>query len=281
MTPGEIIASYIEHLQDESFVVSAVDAHGVAALVDCVIGLLRGHDHQNVMDATLFIRDVSIGLFREEITNAFRERLPASDLFDVLDECLSVHGLRVRKQAVYTFGKLCYKENAGRLIRAFRDRRDHDPFLMGSLAFEIRWLEQDDEAHWSRIGWLAEAPDDVCRWATMLPVEQSVHQPNPHAERLLNALQQDRYRYIRDEARYWRAEMDRRSRKRGLTKAELKEWRRELKHEKAQLDALRPTMTFSDLEIRFWSGRQEPDYTTDDIRAFLSLEESWTNGGTA
>lgn len=259
-TPEAVIASYLDHLQDEAYIEAALVRHGAAALVDAAVRLMHSQETENFDDAVLFIRDVSIGLMRQEITLAFRAQLPDSGLFDALERCLRAPVFHFRTQAAYTFGKLCYPENADRLIRVLEERRDTDPLLTPQLLLEIRWLKHDDEAHWRRIQWLAEAPEGVCRWAALQAIEDTTPcPPGAPIDDLLTTLQHDSFDYIRAEATSLRNTLNRPTLT--LPKPTATE----------HPPGLAP-MAFHDLSIRFWHYHTAADYTPADLLAFLAQQ---------
>ena len=273
-TPEAVIASYLDHIQDEAYIEAALARHGAAALVDAAVHLVRSLETEQFDDAVLFIRDVSSGLFRQEITLAFRSQIPGSGLFDALDRCLRAPAFHLRSQAVYTFGKLSYPDNADRLIRVLKERRDTDPLLTPQLLFEIRWLNWDDEAHWRRIQWLAEAPEGVCRWAALQAIEDTAPcPPGAPIDALLATLQHDRFDYIRAEATCLWNRLNRQN----LTPQEPMA----AEHPQAlapgngpaeQATAGDTPMAFRDLSIRFWYHHTAADYTPADLRAFLTQQ---------
>ena len=257
-TPEAIIASYLDHLQDEAYIEAALVRHGAAALVDAAVRLVHSLETESFDDAVLFIRDVSIGLFRQEVTLAFRAQLPDSGLFDALARCLRAPVFHLRTQAAYTFGKLCYPENADRLIRVLEERRDTDPLLTPHLLSEICWLKQDDEGHWRRVQWLAEAPVGVCRWAALQAIQDTAPcSPGVPIDDLLSTLQHDSFDCLRVEATCVRKPLNRPATTlQAATAAE---------HPQALA-----TMTFHDLSIRFWRHHAAADYTTADLLAFVA-----------
>jgi|GEM_PF-3017734 len=273
-TPEAVIASYLDHIQDEAYIKAALARHGAAALVDAAVRLVRSLETERFDDAVLFIRDVSIGLFQQEITLAFRAQLPGSGLFDALDRCLRAPAFHIRSQAAYTFGKLSYPDHADRLIRVLEERRDTDPLLTPQLLFEIRWLRWDDEAHWRRIQWLAEAPEDVCRWAALQAIEDTTPcPPGIPIDALLATLQYDRFDYIRAEATGLRNRLNRQT----LTPqqpmvAEHPQALAPGNGQAEQATAEHKSMGFRDLSIRFWQHHTAADYTPADLRAFLAQQ---------
>lgn len=272
--PEAVIASYLDHIQDEAYIEAALARHGAAALVDAAVCLVCSPETEQFDDAVLFVRDVSSGLFRREITLAFRALLPGSGLFDALDRCLRAPAFHLRSQAAYTFGKLSYPDNADRLIRVLEERRDTDPLLTPQLLFEIRWLKWDDEAHWRRIQWLAKAPEGVCRWAALQAIEDTTPcPPGGPIDALLATLQHDRFDYLRAEATCLRNTLKRQA----LTPQEPMA----AEHLQALLCGNGPAeqapadhtpMAFRDLSIRFWHHHPVPDYTTADLLAFLAQQ---------
>jgi len=108
------------------------------------------------------------------------------------------------------------------------------------------------------------------RWAVLEVIDSYYHlEAIPLADELLSRLSQDPFSFIRAEVVYRRAEYDRRMRNRGLSQQQGNVERAQLRVEAARVKALRPRMTFEDLETAFWSAHRQPDYTTGDVLAFL------------
>lgn len=270
-TAEEIIFSYIDHLENAAYLDAAMAQYGVSALVTAAVGLVDSLDEASVSAATLWIRDVSIGLFRHDITSAFRSAWPSSGLFDGLDRCLRVRHFHLRADAVYTLGKLCFADHSGRLHRIFDERRDVDPLLMSRLLFEMAWLTPNEQAHWQRVGVLAHSPEPLSRWAALHCIVQSLsHQPFPEAEVLLSKLMQDACPYVQKEALYRHAEWHWCIPHSALTAAQRKAHQSQRQQQRRQIPALKPALTFDELEIQFWRNHHEVDYTTSDILTFLA-----------
>jgi hypothetical protein len=266
-TPETIIAEYLDHLEAEPYVDEAVAQHGVPNLLAEVVRFTKTIDPVRVGQALLFVRDASIGVFRTQLTESFRNELPGSGLFDALEACLRAPHFSVRADAVYTYGKLSFSENTARLIRALETRQETDPFLIGRLLFEIRWLERRADAHWSRIHVLSASRAELSRWAALAFACKS---PNDeleltHALELAASFQRDESDLIRREAIYLGAALERSARHRNLNKAERRKRRADDKEEKNRIETLRPAISFAQLEQRFTAARSEPDYTVADV----------------
>ena len=273
-TPEAVIASYLDHVQDEAYVDAALKHHSPAALVDAAVRLVQGTETEGFDDAALFIRHVSTGLFRQETTLAFREHLPGSGLFDALDRCLRAPSFHLRTQAANTFGKLCYPENADRLIRVLEERRDIDPLLTPQLLFEIRWLRHDNDAHWRRIQWLTQAPEGICRWAALQAIEDTApYPPASPVDGLLAKLQHDSFDYVRAEAGSLRRELHHQADMDSYPVPSGSEKEPSANAAPAPA-AAHPSMKFSDLSIRFWHHHTAADYTTADVLTFLKKQEA-------
>jgi hypothetical protein len=268
--PETIVASYLDHIEDNAYIEAGLARYGAATLVQTAADLIGTLEPEAFNRAALFIRDVAIGIFPPEITQTFRAELPASGLFDALDCALRAPSFHLRSQAAFTFGKLSYPENAERLTRALEERRDMDPLLTPGLISEIRWLTCDKNAQWKCIQWLSEAPDEVCRWATLEVIGAADLSPS-QLDALLTKLANDRSEFVRAEALTLMATIRSRTAA-NRENPKSRQARTLVAPDKplAQPKAAQDLITFTDLSIRFWHYHGEADYTLSDLHAFLA-----------
>jgi HEAT repeat protein len=282
-TPASALAEYAGHLPTQAeleartgtYIDDAVARHGIPALLEAVVRATESRDPEATRGAWLFIRDAAIhGLSAHEVSDAVRRELPGSGFFDALEQCLHDPAFAVRSGAVYTFGKLGFPENASRLARALRARRDLDPFLLPGLLAESRWLEGRAEGHWERVREVAVSPQELSRWAS-LQVLGEARDGEDAATALEQArlLEQDPSEFIRAEAVYVVALLAAEVRRAGRGFVSKEEWARAgrgaERQERRRVAALRPKVTFGELAHRFTLTLGEPDYRLEDVVAFL------------
>lgn len=268
--PTEVVLSYIDHLEEESYVREAVADHGVPDLIAAVVQAVDTLQCEDVTKAGLFVIDLCIGVLGTELAAEARSLLPSSGLFDGLARCLHAPTFSVRSHAVYTLGKLTFRENLALLERTFRERRDSDPLLMPDLLFEAFWLEPHDDSHWARTRNLAESPNCLSRWAALAVIEKHFKsEPVATVDDILARSTRDSFLPIRAEAAYRQAECNRQIANRSLTKEQFRAERSRLKVERSHVEGLRPKLTFDHLGATFLNSHRHPDYTTADVLAFL------------
>ncbi len=283
-TPETVLAEYISHLPTKThsearagtYIDEAVAQHGISDLVAAVVRATESLDPELTRGAWLFIRDAAVhgSSARGEVSDAVRQELPSSGLFDALERCLHASAFGVRSGAVYTFGKLGFLENASRLVRALEARRDIDPFLLPGLLLESRWLEGRSDAHWGRVRELIASPQELSRWASLQVMSEARNeQPFATALELAGSLEHDPSELIRAEAVYvvaLLADDVRRARRGRVSKEEWARSGREFeRQERQRIAALKPRVTFYDLTQRFTWTLTEPNYRLEDVIAFL------------
>jgi hypothetical protein len=281
-TPETVLAEYVRHLPTRAqpgavagtYIDEAAARHGVPALVEAVVRATASLDPGLTHGAWIFIRDAAVhGLSARQVTGAVRRELPGSGFFDALERCLHAPAYAVRSGAVYTFGKLGFPENADRLIRALRARRDSDPFLLPDLLTESRWLEGRADAHWGRVRDLAAAPAELARWASLHAMSEAAGDGASAALDLARPMEHDPSALIRAEAVYVVARLADGLRRAETDRVSKEEWARSGREiergERRRIASLKPEVTFSDLNQRFTSTLAEPDYRLEDVVAFL------------
>jgi len=282
-TPEAVLTEYVSHLptrtqsetRAETYIDAAVARHGVSELVAAVVRATESLDPELTRGAWLFIRDAAIhGSSVREVSDAVRRELPGSGFFDALEHCLQASAFAVRSGAVYTFGKLGFPENADRLVRALKARRDIDPFLLPGLLLESRWLEGRWDAHWERVRELIRSPQELSRWASLEVMSEARDEQAPDKALVLaGSLEHDPSELIRAEAVYVVALMTDGARSSRSGRVSNEDWARSgreiARQERQRIAALRPRVTFHDLTQRFTWTLADPDYRLQDVIAFL------------
>jgi hypothetical protein len=280
-TPESVLSEYVHNLpttvhagvETETYIDEAVARHGVSAMIAEVTRATGSLDPAVAHGAWLFIRDASIqGLSAREVSDRFRRELPDSGLFDALERCLHAPVFALRSGAVYTFGKMGFPENAARLARAFEARRDLDPFLMPGLLFETRWLEAGGGTHWERVRELTGSSGELSRWCSLHLLREARDERIATALDLARSLQRDPSAFVQAEAVHVVARLADAARRdrRGCTgKEEAAHGRAFEAQEQQRIAALAPEVTFEEVMHRFTLAATEPDYTLEDVLAFL------------
>lgn len=267
-----VIAEYVHNIESEEYIDRAMTQHGVQGLVQQAVRWVNSPEPDRVGDALLFIRDLGIGVFRAETTEAFRNELPNSGLFEALERCLHVPYVVTRLRAIYTFGKLCFAENAPVLIRAFNLRRELDPLIVPRLLQEVLWLDGDVDAHWHRLHRLLASSHELTRWAALSSALETRDEDRSLSRslRLLDQCIRDASPLIRAEARHAHAVLDRMIRLGAMNKQQRQTARELDKSERRNIESLRPKIIFGDLEIRFTKMHgMKPDYRVEDVLMFV------------
>jgi hypothetical protein len=84
----------------------------------------------------------------------------------VLRTNLYVPNRSIRRNSIYTFGKLSFFENARLLDEALPFYLEHDPLEIDGLLFELFWLSREARRrHWSYLRRITTAPSYLTRWA--------------------------------------------------------------------------------------------------------------------
>lgn len=281
-TPETALVGYVRHLPTRAqsdatvgtYIDEAVARHGIPALVGAVVRATVSLEPESTHGAWIFIRDAAVhGLSARQVTDAVRSELPGSGFFDALERCLHAPAFAVRSGAVYTFGKLAFPENADRLIRALRARRDSDPFLLPGLLAESRWLEGRADAHWNRVRELTASNAELTRWASVHAMGDGGGEDASAALELARSMEHDSSALIRAEVVYVAARLADAVRRAGSGRVSKEEWARSgreiERRERRRIASLKPEVTFSDLLQRFTLTLAEPDYRLEDVLAFL------------
>lgn len=145
----ELLGSYLQRIGEDDAVDAVARAAGAETAVRAVADILdeacRGSGPLDEMSSALFwVRDASIGVGSQETRAAVRECVPHR-LRSTLANALVAPRFAIRSAAIYTFGKMTFKEDL-RLLRGVLDRYlDRDPILLPKLIAEMCWLGLGEE----------------------------------------------------------------------------------------------------------------------------------------
>lgn len=130
--------------------------------------ILESMKSEEIHSCLILIRDLSIkgavNSSHEEV-DEFRELISKSDIFSKLNNLLYQHNLFVRKDVIYTIGKIYFKQNANMLAEAYKFYRKTDPLIIPDILFELSWLTNGDI--WSFIDELIKDNHFLFRWSAV------------------------------------------------------------------------------------------------------------------
>jgi hypothetical protein len=196
-----LIADYIDHLQDDEYVRGVFARDDVAVRV---LGEMLGSgDRARVHAAALVLRDAA--LFR--YVPRLWELLPQTDLFAVLESNLYASHYGIRRDSIFTLGKLTYPRQAAALSRAFPVYLERYPLELGALMGELFWLSsRERRRRWYYLDAVARAPHHLVRWSVFEAAggwaAMGRHSRDARLyKRLLRRLAQDPHPFVRREAR--------------------------------------------------------------------------------
>lgn len=236
--------------------------------------ILAGHSMENVFaeiesileksdpEATSrtlgFLRDAS--LYKHPFRDGFQKHLASSTIWDVLQKLLAAPNFWVRKNTIYTVGKLTHRDRANLLSEAFPFYFENDPINLPFLLQELVWLT--NEWNWSFIQKTATAKHFLQRWSLCQVLDDGGNQTEI-AEQFLEILVQlkaDTHRLLAAEATF---RFERIKIKLG-PKLSKPEWRKEVN----RISSLEPRITFESAGMQFM--RDKTDYTMAEFDCFVT-----------
>ncbi len=161
--------------QFEAHEITPVDAvfgvHSIDEVLDNVDWNLRHCQVPGILNTLTFIRDAS--LYAHPLKRSFRKKLRNSVIWKELRKLLYHRHSGVRNNAIYTIGKLFYRNKAKLLIEAFPHYLKTDPVNLGGLMSELRWLTK--RWNWRLLEQIAEAPHYLHRWSLCSNTYRDLH----------------------------------------------------------------------------------------------------------
>ena len=118
-----------------------------------------------------FLRDAA--LYSHPEKERFRKALSVSTIRERLRELLYHNNANVRKNAIYTIGKLGFRPYAKFLLEAFPYYLKEDPINLSGLMFELRWLTR--RWHLPLLKQIADAPHYLQRWSLCSRIYEDPH----------------------------------------------------------------------------------------------------------
>jgi hypothetical protein len=248
------IGEFLAH--EETPVDSIIGDHAMLEVLDEVMSLLDA-EPEAIMCALGFVRDAARNPHSRR--NEFRECLVVSDIWDELRRLLCFQNFWVRKNAIYTIGKLAGRERACLLSDSFPYYLETDPINIPPLLKELRWLT--GAWNWSFVEQTAAASHYLQRWSLCSLLDDDGSSPETFERYLdvLSALKTDPNSLVANEASL---RVERIKLKLG-PKLPKPEWRLEVK----RIARLEPRLTFERATMQFM--REKADYAAAEFDVFV------------
>lgn len=267
----DLLVTYIERIGEDDAVDAIAEVEGVEAAVRATATVVRsaaeGAGAPNDLSAALtWVRDGSIGVGSEAVTTAVRACVP-TELTPALVDALIAPVYIVRHQAIYTLGKMTFREDLPSLLNVFERYMDQDPLLVPKLIGEISWLGGEGAPLLARV---RTHPLYLTRWSFF--GADAARPSRAHEMEALRAacaeLGGDQVGVVRAEARHVLAEigMVEESSQNGLQHDRAS--RRERKRRRAEHEATAP-LRFDVMALRFLDAHDGADYDVDALDAFV------------
>jgi hypothetical protein len=244
-------------IHEETPVDSIIADHGLDVVLQEIESLLGTKDSEAIVHVLGFVRDA--GLFNHPFHGEFRARLNSSSIWSTFRSLLLSPDFSVRRNVIYTIGKLTYRERSALLAEAFPFYLEKDPINLPGLLFELVWLT--NEWNWRFLEQVASAEHYLQRWSLCQILDDNgspTETLNDFAS-ILNRLKSDPNNHVAAEAAL---RFERITIKLGpkLPKAE---WRKEVK----RISNLEPKVTFERAAMQFMRDRE--DYTLAEFDQFI------------
>jgi hypothetical protein len=131
------IIKYLSHLGDSDYMAEVVTSPGA---VETLIKMLQDDEPDIVGYTGLFIRDFVLSCSRNDICKAAWETQLKPVIIPELERLVFAENHFIRKQVIYTLGKVCSYDSVAILLQAFYEYRESDPILLPRLIGELFWL---------------------------------------------------------------------------------------------------------------------------------------------
>ncbi|GAB1541877.1 hypothetical protein NUACC21_45500 [Scytonema sp. NUACC21] len=262
------ILSYLNYLGDSEYMLEVVTTSGA---VDTLIKLLQSGDKEIVGYTCLFITDFVLSRSCNETNKQLWDGNLELAIVPELERLVFADNFFIRKQVIYTLGKICSYESLPVLLRAFHQLRDRDPILLPRLVGELFWLGSNNR--FDIITSMAASHRYTTRWSALAALQEFLYDLQPQDETCLmrykfsDHLRHDSHLLVKAEAEYEYQvlELNRRKYQENLSKSEYRRQKKELKK-------LKPSLSFSNICNLFSNYMYTHDlstYTVEELENFI------------
>ncbi|AFY42635.1 HEAT repeat domain-containing protein [Nostoc sp. PCC 7107] len=263
------IINYLSHLGDSDYMAEVVITPGA---VETLIKMLQNPDPDIVGSAGLFITDFVLSCSRNETCKISWETQLEPVIIPELERLIFAENHFIRKQVIYTLGKICSYDSVPVLLQGFYKYRESDPLLLPRLLGELFWLGVENS--WDLLESMVNSQYYTTRWAVInLLGEFIYHSPSEEdgtfsmkynfSEKLRN----DSHPLIKAEAEYeyQLLALNHRKLQENMSKSDYKKQRKDLKKLEPCLTFFRVSLQFS----RYMVTNNLSAYTMQELETFI------------
>lgn len=206
------IIRYFDFIEDKAFIDSNITVYKVEDIVKAVMKILAAKEEDNIIRTLLFCRDISVqGIFPDKTVKKFRQIIPGTPFFPLMEKLVYHPNYFIRSDAVYTLGKMSFQQKNEILEKAFSHYLECDPLICPRILFELFWL---NDFSWELVKKLVMHKHFLFRWQVLeflesysFPVEDGTSDYQ-EMNSILEKLSKDAHPLVRTEAVFKMAEHD-------------------------------------------------------------------------
>lgn len=137
------ILNYSDHLEDSNFIPNLSKEYGMTEII-LKLEKMLSETPTKIVAALLFLRDASVHRKKapafNEVVDLFRKSILTSKIFSILEINMCSFNADIRYQTIYSFGKMCFPEQAFRLHKVIDFFAKKYPSELNRVLFEFFWL---------------------------------------------------------------------------------------------------------------------------------------------
>ncbi|WP_254563583.1 HEAT repeat domain-containing protein [Oscillatoria sp. HE19RPO] len=270
------IIKYLNYLNDSDYIAEIVSSPGAD---ETLIQLLHSEELETIAATCLFITDAVLLGSQNQICQEAWESESKLAIVPELERLVLSDNHFIRKQVIYTLGKICSYDSVPILLQAFHQFRDQDPILLPRLVGELFWLGVDHPG--DVIQSMITSPQYLTRWAVLRILDEFIYNSPDETDEIFlmkykfcKSLYDDSNFLVQAEANYEYQflKLNLRWRQENLSKSEYKKQKKELKR-------LKPVLSFFQVSGQFNNYLYENrlyHYSIEELETFVGqlMEET-------
>ncbi|ALF55546.1 hypothetical protein ACX27_26285 [Nostoc piscinale CENA21] len=263
------IIQYLSHLEDSDYMAEVVTTPGAA---ETLIKILQDDDDEIMSYAGLFIRDFVLICSRNETCKIPWETQLKPVIIPELERLIFAENHFIRKQVIYTLGKICSYDSIPILVQAFYEYRESDPILLPRLLGELFWLGVENRL--DILESMINSQYYTTRWAVINLLGEFIYHSQSEEDGTFSMkynfsekLRNDSNPLIKAEAEYeyQLLALNHRKLQENMAKSDYKKQRKDLKK-------LEPCLTFFRVSLQFshyMVANNLSTYTMQELETFI------------